>query len=211
MRWKIFQWMKFLFRHYSNSRKLSRQTKNSRVYSLLTAQAKMQTEINNNYWMAAFWPNFEHGRSSVLFPIQSEKRSDSGFFVCDLWKDCIMPSSRKQIREKKERAWSQAGRTGSPMFWESCLQRSFCFANIRCLTVSHCMWYALEPPHFWILSLGSTNNCLRVLLGLKNREPHTGRILSSGSLTPSWQRVSLLETSWSFLSLSYPFFSLPPV
>ena len=25
MRWKIFQWVKFLFRHSSNSRKLSRQ------------------------------------------------------------------------------------------------------------------------------------------------------------------------------------------
>ena len=50
MRWKIFQWMKLLFRHSSNSRKLSRRNfiTNSHVYSLLITQAKMQTEINNS-------------------------------------------------------------------------------------------------------------------------------------------------------------------
>ena len=31
----------------------------------------------------------------------TEKSPDSGFFGCDLWKDCIMPSSRKQITEIK--------------------------------------------------------------------------------------------------------------
>ena len=50
------------------------------------------------------WRHFgqlEQRKSSVLFPIQSEKSPDSGFFACDLWKKCIMPSSRKQITEIK--------------------------------------------------------------------------------------------------------------
>ena len=50
------------------------------------------------------WRHFgqlEQPKSSELFPIQSEKSQDSGFFACDLWKKCIMPSSRKQITEIK--------------------------------------------------------------------------------------------------------------
>ena len=43
MRWKIFQWMKFLFRHSSNSKKLSRQKFDNELACLYT-QVKMQTE-----------------------------------------------------------------------------------------------------------------------------------------------------------------------
>ena len=38
----------------------------------------------------------EQRKSSVLFPIQSEKSPDSGFFTCDPTKKCIMPSSRER-------------------------------------------------------------------------------------------------------------------
>ena len=37
MRWKIFQWMKFLFRHSSNSRKLSRQKFHNELACVFTA------------------------------------------------------------------------------------------------------------------------------------------------------------------------------
>ena len=37
MRWKIFQWMKFLFRHSSNSRKLSRQKFQNELACVFTA------------------------------------------------------------------------------------------------------------------------------------------------------------------------------
>ena len=50
------------------------------------------------------WRHFgqsEQRKSSSLFPIRSEKSPDCGFFACDLWKDCIMPSFRKQIKEIK--------------------------------------------------------------------------------------------------------------
>ena len=45
------------------------------------------------------WQRFgqlEQRKSSVLFPIQSEKSQDSGFFTCDPTKKCIMPSSRER-------------------------------------------------------------------------------------------------------------------
>ena len=44
------------------------------------------------------WRHFgqsEQRKSSVLFPIQSEKSPDSGLFTCDPTKKCIMPSSRE--------------------------------------------------------------------------------------------------------------------
>ena len=45
------------------------------------------------------WRHFgqlEQRKSLVLFPIQSEKSPDSGFFTCDPTKKCIMPSSRER-------------------------------------------------------------------------------------------------------------------
>ena len=40
--------------------------------------------------------NRNGAKSFVLFPIQSEKSPDSGFFTCDPTNKCIMPSSRER-------------------------------------------------------------------------------------------------------------------
>ena len=40
----------------------------------------------------------EQRKPSVLFPIQSEKSPDSGFFTCDPTKKCIMPYSRERLK-----------------------------------------------------------------------------------------------------------------
>ena len=93
MRWKIFQWMKFLFRHSSNSRKLSRQKFQNELACVFTAHCRLKSTTTNR------WRHFgqsEQRKSSVLFPIQSEKSPDSGFFTCDPTKKCIMPSSRER-------------------------------------------------------------------------------------------------------------------
>ena len=69
------------------------------MYSLLiyTQKKKMQAEINNNGWRHL--GQSEQRKSSVLFPIQSQKSPDSGFLhICEKKKG-IMPSSRKQITE----------------------------------------------------------------------------------------------------------------
>ena len=47
------------------------------------------------------WRHFgqsEQRKSFVLFPIQSEKSPDSGFFTCDPTNKCIMPSSRERLK-----------------------------------------------------------------------------------------------------------------
>ena len=47
------------------------------------------------------WRHFgqlEQRKPSVLFPIQSEKSPDSGFFTCDPTKKCIMPSSLERLK-----------------------------------------------------------------------------------------------------------------
>ena len=113
MKWKIFQWMKFLFRHSSNSRKLSRQKFHNELACVFTAHyASKNADWNQPiFFFTAVgttttngWRRFglsEQRRSSELFSIQSEKSPDSSFFACDLWKKCIMPSSRKEITEIK--------------------------------------------------------------------------------------------------------------
>ena len=101
MRWKIFQWMKFLFRHSSNSKKLSRQkfqktSKRTRVciHCLLRKQKCRLKSTTTNGWR--HFGQSEQRKSSILFPIQSEKSPDSGFFTCDPTKKCIMPSCRER-------------------------------------------------------------------------------------------------------------------
>ena len=97
--------MKFLFRHSSNSRKLIRQKFHNELAcacilcSLHKQKCRLKSTTTNEWW---HFGQSEQHKSSVLFPIQSEKRfwlqiqiPDSGFFACYLWKDCIMPSSRK--------------------------------------------------------------------------------------------------------------------
>ena len=77
-------------------RKLSQQKfHNELVCVLIHCSLCKQT---NGWW---HFGQSEQRKSSLPFPIQSEKSPDSGFFACDLWKDCMMPSSWKQITEIK--------------------------------------------------------------------------------------------------------------
>ena len=101
-KWKILQWMKFLFRHFSNWQEnwAGRDfITNSRVHCSLRKQKCRLKSTTTNGWRR--FGQSEQRKSSVLYPIQSEKSPDSGFFACDLWKKCIMPSSRTQITEIK--------------------------------------------------------------------------------------------------------------
>ena len=85
MRWKIFQWMKFLFRHSSNSRKLSQQKFHNELACVFTAALRKQ-KCRLKSTTTNGWRNFGQSKwrkSFVLFPIQSEKSPDSGFFTYD--------------------------------------------------------------------------------------------------------------------------------
>ena len=75
--------MKFLFRHSSNSRTLSRQKfydKLAREFTAHYASKKCRLKsTTTNGWR--HFGQLEQRKSSVLFPIQSEKGPDSGFFT----------------------------------------------------------------------------------------------------------------------------------
>ena len=107
MRWKTFQWIKFLFSHSSNySRKLSRPKFHNELACVHCSLCKQRCRLKSTTTNG--WRHFgqsEQRKSSIFFPIQSERGPDSGFFACDLWKDCIMPSSRKQITVIKGEEW----------------------------------------------------------------------------------------------------------
>ena len=57
---------------------------NSRVYSLLITQAKMQTEINNTERMAAFWPI---GTAQIIRIVSYPIRKKSRFWLFYMWSD----------------------------------------------------------------------------------------------------------------------------
>ena len=69
---------------------------NSRVYSLPHYASKNAdwNQLTTTNWWRHFGQS-KRRKSFVLFPIQSERSPDSGFFTCDPTKKCIIPSSRE--------------------------------------------------------------------------------------------------------------------
>ena len=63
-----------------------------RIHCSLRKQKCRLKSTTTNGWR--HFGQLEQRKSSVLFPIQSEKSPDSGFFTCDPTNKCIMPSSR---------------------------------------------------------------------------------------------------------------------
>ena len=55
---------------------------NSRVYSLLITQGKLQTEINNNWRMAAFWPIW---KAQIIRIVSYPIRKKSRFWLFCMW------------------------------------------------------------------------------------------------------------------------------
>ena len=91
--------MKLLFRHSSNSRKLSGQKFHNelacvRIHCLLRKQKCRLKSTTTNGWR--HFGQSEQRKLSALFPIQSEKSPDAGIFTCDPTKKCIMPPSRER-------------------------------------------------------------------------------------------------------------------
>ena len=102
MRWKIFQWLKFLFTYFSNWRKLSRQKFHNELECVFTPHHASKNADRNQQQLKD-GGILAIGTAQIIrivsYPIR--KSPHSGFLACDLWKDCIMPSSRKQMTEIK--------------------------------------------------------------------------------------------------------------
>ena len=117
--------------------------------SLRKQKSRLKTTTTNG------WQHFgqsEQRKSSALFPIQSERSPDSGFFACDLWKYCIMPSSQKQITELKEKGMI----TGFPL---KCLDYQSTDSTCACIYVPK-IWIANKLPNciLQIVSILHTSN-----------------------------------------------------
>ena len=95
MRQKRFQWVKFLFRHSSNSRRLSRQKFYNEIACVFTAH---DASKNADSRTTNGWRHFGQLEQRIVsYPIR-KKSPDSGFFTCDPTKKCIMPSSRERLK-----------------------------------------------------------------------------------------------------------------
>ena len=114
MKWKIFQWMKFLFRHFSDWQEnwAGRNfITNSRVYSLLITQAKMQTEINNKLTDGGVSANRNSANHPYCFLSNQKEVQILAFLHLICKRNVSCPPSEHRLQRWRERAWSQSNRT----------------------------------------------------------------------------------------------------
>ena len=90
--------MKLLFRHSSNSKKLSRQKFNNELACVLTDHYANKNADWNQQELTdgGILANRNSANHSHCFLSNQKKSPDSGFFTCDPTKKCIMPSSRER-------------------------------------------------------------------------------------------------------------------
>ena len=108
------------------------------IYCLLRKQKCRLKTTTTIKQMAAFWPiRTVQIICIVSYPIRNSP--DSGFFACELWKDCIMPSSQKQITELK----GEHQITGLPLL---CFDYKSTDSTCACIYVPK-IWIANKLPN----------------------------------------------------------------
>ena len=110
MRWKIFQWMKFLFRHSSNSRKLSRQKFHNELACVFTAHYASKNADWNQQQLTdgGILANRNSANHPYCFLSNQKKVQILAFLhvICKGNVSCPPPES--SLQRQRERAWSQA-------------------------------------------------------------------------------------------------------
>ena len=110
MRWKIFQWMKFLFRHSSNSRKLSRQKFHNELACVFTAHYASKNADWNQQQLTdgGVLANRNSANHPYCFLSNQKKVQIRAFLhvICKTNVSCPPPENR--LQRQRERAWSQA-------------------------------------------------------------------------------------------------------
>ena len=104
---KIFQWMKFLFRHSSNSKKLSRQKFDNELACLYT-QAKMQTENQQQLTDGGILANRNSANHPYCFLSNRKKVQLLAFLHVICKRNVSCPPPESSLQRQRERAWSQA-------------------------------------------------------------------------------------------------------
>ena len=122
MRWKIFQWMKLLFRHSSNSRKLSRQKFHNEHACVFSAHYVSKNADWNQQQLTD--GGILANRNSANHPycfLPNQKKVQILAFTCDPTKKSIMPSSRERRKGLIGRGHDlrlAAGRTMWQQLWQ---------------------------------------------------------------------------------------------
>ena len=105
MKWKIFQWMKFLFRHSSKSRKLSPQKFHYELACVFTAHYASKNAVWNQQQLkdGGILANRNNANHSCCFLSNHKKSPDSGFLrgICDRNVSC--PPPENNYRDKGRR------------------------------------------------------------------------------------------------------------
>ena len=101
MRWKVFRWMKRLFRHSSNLRKLSSRQKfhNEHACVFSAHYASKNADWNQQQLTdGGILANRNSANHPYCFLSNQKKVQILAFFTCDPTKKCIMPSSRERLK-----------------------------------------------------------------------------------------------------------------
>ena len=121
MRWKIFQWMKFLFRHSSNSRKLSRQKFHNELACVFTAQYASKNADWNQQQLTdgGILANWNGANHSYCFLSNQKKVQILAFLHVIRQTNVSCPLLVRDIRVNRERAWSQATHLKTLRTWKN--------------------------------------------------------------------------------------------
>ena len=110
MRWKIFQWMKFLFRHSSNSRKLSRQKFHNELACVFTAHYASKNADWNQQQLTdgGILANRNSANHPYCFLSNQKKVQILAFLHVICKRNVSCPPPESSLQRQRERAWSQA-------------------------------------------------------------------------------------------------------
>ena len=110
MRWKIFQWMKLLFRHSSNSRKLSRQKFHNELACVFTAHYASKNADWNQQQLTdgGILANRNSANHPYCFLSNQKKVQILAFLHVICKRNVSCPPPESSLQRQRERAWSQA-------------------------------------------------------------------------------------------------------
>ena len=110
MRWKIFQWMKLLFRHSSNSRKLSRQKFHNELACVFTAHYASKNADWNQQQLTdgGILANRNSANHPYCFLSNQKKVQIPAFLHVICKRNVSCPPPESSLQRQRERAWSQA-------------------------------------------------------------------------------------------------------
>ena len=110
MRWKIFQWVKFLFRGSSNLRKLSRQKFYNELACVFTAYDTSKNADWNQQQLTdgGILANWNSANYPYCFLSNQKKVQILAFLHVIRQRNVSCPLPVRDIKDNRERAWSQA-------------------------------------------------------------------------------------------------------